>query len=195
MMQEKTYSIRGVSPLRMSSVRGGDRTDPIVKRIQELTSISEKDRTDVQVQEIADLEWEVKLYTDADGEPCIPAENIERMLVDGAAKKYPRKGVGDKIKVGVFVLEDARIVHDGGTVQQISKDPKYRITRLISVSKSNKNKVTKTRPLFPRWAAKIKLRYDDQIIDVGRLDELFIFCGQNIAILDSRPRCGRFEVE
>lgn len=188
-----TVKLRGIAPLMFSNIESANPTNPLCTQIREITDRPATQRSDADMKRLMDLQWRVSVYTDADGDVCIPAANIDRMLIDAAAKV--KKGLGGALKAGVFTSGDAKVQHEAKTTDKAATDPRFRLAKLMSVSKTNKAKVMRCRPMFPSWKATVTVSFDSDLVAEEMLKRIFECAGQRVGTGDSRPRCGRFEVE
>lgn len=192
-LRTATIKIQGIAPLMFSSIESANILNPLAKEAREIMDKPANSRSDAENGRLLDLQWRLATYTDADGDVCLPSDNLDRMLVDAAPKV--KKMLAARIKAGVFTVAPAKLKHGGGKFDKLAVDPAYRLVKLMSVSKTNKAKVLRCRPLFAQWSAIARQSFDDELIDSSMLERIWNTAGVQVGLCDSRPRCGRFTVE
>jgi len=101
------FRIKGVMPTIMHNGQTSDPLNYYAKEMKKFTSKRKKQDSDHL--ELAKLEWYAALYVDEQNRPCWPGENLEAMLVAAAKKSR----MGPSAKSGIFVDDNAVILHDG----------------------------------------------------------------------------------
>lgn len=186
-MKSKTYTIRGITPLMMHSVRLANPFDPLTKEIKTVTGKSKK--TDDDLLEVARLEWIGGLYHDDDAGIYVPGYNIFAAIVGGG--KLHR--LGSAIQRCALVREDkVPLTFDG------PKDPaklfdNKRFVDMRSV-KVSKGKVMRCRPIFRDWEMTFTLLFDESSLQADDLTRVVRDTGTMIGLGDYRPRFGRFDL-
>lgn len=185
--KQLTFRLTGVSPL---IVHNGQLANPLNRIAKEMKRVSGKrNKTDADFEELARLEFLGSLYVDANGEPCIPGEVIEAMLVE-AAKKSKR---GPQAKAGVVCEGNFPIIYDGPRKpDDLWADEKF---RLVVGVKVQRNKVMRTRPIFREWACEISVDYAPVMMNGSTVAEIVRTAGSIIGVGDWRPKFGRFTAE
>jgi hypothetical protein len=56
-------------------------------------------------------------------------------------------------------------------------------------------KIKRTRPIFREWAADILVEYNDNLLDEEQVKRWVEVAGEQVGLMDWRPRFGRFEVK
>jgi len=186
MWQKLHYKIKGVSPLIMHNGRLANPMDPLVKQMKAVSG--KRGKTDADFIELARLEWHGSLYI-SDGKYVIPSQNIEATIVNGARKI--KKGV--LFSTGLIcpehvVLEFEHMHLQPGALWEIED---YRLVAGVVISRS---RVMRTRPIFREWAAEFDLNYQDTILNEADISQVLRKAGEEVGILDWRPKFGRFEV-
>lgn len=169
-------------------MKNGQTVDPLNPFSKALKMITKKrTKTDSDYEEMARIEYKSALYMGVNG-PVIPQSNIEAMLI-AAAKKFKE---GIQAKSGMYVKGNADLIYDG------PKDPEamfansnFRDVRAVTVGRA---KVMRSRPIFHEWEANVTVVYEDEVVNVGRVDEWVKTAGTSIGLCEMRPRFGRFEV-
>jgi hypothetical protein len=186
-METITFKIKGEA-LLMHSVRLANPMAPLTKRMKALTSIRKK--TDENLAEIADIEFEGGLYHDEKLGPYIPGLWIDACMVDGG--KLNKNGT--KIKQSAICLDDmVPLEYEGPrSLEKLRSDPKFRDVRAVTVGQA---KTMRCRPKFTGWAAQFTVQFDPTLINRNELIAAVHAAGQTKGIGDFRPRFGRFTAE
>lgn len=190
MLQEKEYHLKSVCPLMMHN---GQLADPLNDFAVALKAISGKrKKTDADHEEMGRLEFLGGLYMGQNGhglQPVVPAQNIRATLIHAARKRRE----GKQAEAGVFVLDPLYLEYDGPTDPDDlwEKGSPFVDRSIVSVQR---NKVARTRPIFPHWEGKVNVTFDDEVLNESQLDEWFRIAGQIIGFCERRPMYGRFEV-
>lgn len=176
---------KGSAPLILHN---GQLSDPLSKWSKESKKISSKRaKTDADHEAMAKIEFLGSLYM-YKGTPCLPAENIEAALIDGAKKL--RRGVD--AKAGLFVMQHAPIQYDG------PKDPEElwnnESFRSRVSAKVQKARIMRTRPIFHEWSIVVHCEFEDGLLNKADVLEFANKAGSIVGIGDWRPRYGRFSV-
>lgn len=140
--------------------------------------------------------WFEALYHDGTG-LYIPSENLERMLVNGAAKS--RKGQLFKEAVYVDGSANRLRLHDSDSLQSEGKDaigapdkwwlPEHRDLRGV-VNKTTKGHFDCCRPIFRQWSVRFRIIHDSKIVTAADIEKAMT----RNSIGAYRPRFGRFIV-
>ena len=168
------YKITGVAPLLMNN---GQLANPLNEWTKALKKITGKRKmTDTDHEEKSRLEWYGGLYL-AQGLPCLPAENWERVLLDAGRKL----NLGQQVQAGTYCPDATPLTYDGPTdADALWKDERF---RLISPVKIKKNRVMHTRPRFHEWSCIVEYRYDTSMLDIGQIHQM-LDIAQSIEIDD-----------
>lgn len=188
-MEKVKCEFHGVSPLIMHSCQCVNPLHPISLEMKKI-SAKKKNKTEEDLANLSDLEWEGGLYWNDETGLYIPAENIEATIREGA--KARRKG---KDIVKGFMCEDMMIPLDIGeslTKEQLKADFRFRDVRAMRVMSS---RVMRTRPRFNMWNLVFTAVYDEKIIDFNDLVDAMEYAGQYVGLCDSRPKYGKFVVK
>jgi len=185
----KTINVtwKGITPLIMHSCQCVNPLHPLTLEMKKITSKSSRTRTEEDLIQLSDLEWQGGLYwNDAIG-LYIPAENIEATVRDGA--KANRKG---KDIVRAFNVVDMLNPLDIGeklTLEELRNDYRFRDVRQMKVQTA---RVTRTRPRFNMWTLHFTATYDEQQLDLQTLVNAMDYAGKYVGLCDSRPKYGKF---
>ena len=186
-MKVITLRFNGSCPLLMHSERGANPLDKSVQAHKKLTS--KRAKTDEDQIAIAWSEYQLAIYHDAEIGPYIPAQNIDRTIVEGARKnKLGKKFESsarctlDKIPVIYEGPRDVRGLYDAGFVD----------VRSVGV---NRARVMRVRPVFRSWSLQFDFAYDETEIEEDSIVLAAESAGRLVGLCDYRPRFGRFDVE
>src|SRR5579871_793972 len=163
------FRIRGVVPLVMHN---GQLADPLNRHAKEMKKISGKRaKTEADFERLAKLEWYGGLYVH-NGAPCLPGEVIEAAFIE-AAKKSKR---GQQAKAGVISDGFWPLEYDGPKEPDaLWEDESYRLTTGVRVQR---NRVMRTRPIFPRWEATVQIDYLPDQLNAGDVADIIRTCGR-----------------
>ena len=122
------------------------------------------------------------------GRPCLPAQCLKRVLVDGAKKR--KKG---NIASAAFMPDGpALLEYDGpASVSELWADERFRHRKMVRVHSS---RTVRTRPCFPKWSASISATFLTTMLNRVEVVEFFAIAGPH-GLGDHRPEFGRFMVE
>jgi len=166
--------------------------DPLDKWARAIKEISAKrKKTDEDHLEMARLEFCGGLYL-SEGKPCIPAYIIERALVGkGGPARAVRKG--KQAAAGLVVIKDAPLEYEGPTdVESMWEDETFRLRSSVTVQSS---RIMRTRPIFHEWVAQVEVLYNPGLVNHDEVISWMNVLGEQIGIMDWRPKFGRFTVE
>lgn len=143
-----------------------------------------------------------KLYLDDDGSVVIPGDNLLAALkYAGRSVKIGRKAVSTATSTTLFSLielDDMYLKLDGG---KPGTEPiwKLDLRRGVHRQGSSEVMVALPRPLFKEWGFTATVYYDDKVVSVEVIRQLFDIAGSNSGLCDFRPsrggRFGRFVVD
>lgn len=177
---------RGTTPLIMHSCRGVNPLDPLTIELKKITA--KKKKTEDDLREISDLEWELGLYFDGDVGLYVPEDNIIKAVQEGAQARKRGKDIAKAFDVDVMMIP--LDIGETLTKEQMKKEYRFRDVRAMNVMRS---RVNRTRPRFTHWSIAFDARYDESILDFDTICEAMEYAGAYIGICDSRTRkYGRF---
>lgn len=170
-------------------MHNGQTAAPLNKWAKAIKQISSKrKKTDADYEEMARLEFHAGLYMGENG-PIIPSNNVEAMVIEAAKKSRE----GKIAKAGVFCNEHVSLEYEGPrTAEELWSDEDFRHVAIVRVQSS---RVARTRPIFHKWEAVVKLSYEDTVTNLARVDDWMFIAGTQVGLGDWRPQHGRFEVE
>jgi hypothetical protein len=178
--------LQGLQPYVPHNERTQDPLDPLTKKIAAISG--KRKKTEADYWDLAKLEFEAGLYLNGDG-PCIPAMNVFRCLQDGAMRSKRGKDVLRGVRPDA---PNAKLVYDGPrTVEAMWKQyQEFSIRKGVVVSG---RRVTRTRPMFSKWAAFLPIVVDETIWNLQDIELAWRDAGQYAGLGDMRPIYGQFE--
>lgn len=186
MLQIVKYQLIGVVPLHQHNGRLANPLDLWSKRIKEVSG--KRVKTDADHEELFRLEWYGSLYLE-DGKPCIPGPCVDATLIN-AAKKSKK---GAQAKAGMLCEANFPITHDGDEdMEKLWLDERFRFQALMRVGTA---KVVRTMPSFFPWSVIIAVSYNDSLLNAADIDRFVKIGGEQIGILEGRPRFGRYNAQ
>lgn len=174
--------ITGTTPLIMHSDRLADTSDKITIAIKELTA-KKTSKTTKDEETISKLEWHGSAYTDANGNVAIPSANIIRCLRDAAA--ITKKGKDIVRAVSPFALTMPLIIN-GQSPTKLDKlwgNPIYVDSRMVKIQR---DRVKRTRPIFPKWGLAGTFELLDSVMNFTTLENIFEIAGLSTGLGDAR---------
>jgi len=184
------FTIVGEAPLLMHNGRLADRDDPYSRKMSEISS--KRSKTDADYEELARMEFLGGLYLDENEQPCIPGYVFEACIIGkgGAARK---ERMGKEAAAAVWVLDDAPLEYDGPRdPQELWQDKRFISQSLVRVQR---NTVKRTRPRFKEWQANVTVEFNENLVDETDVRRWIEVAGEQVGLMDWRPRFGRFRVE
>lgn len=181
-------TMTGTTPLMLHNVRLADPLDPWAKELKRLNG--KRTKTEDDRLEISRVEFGGGLYYDPEIGPYLPAANLFRALIEaGTVTKS-----GKKIERGLIVTQDrAAIEYDGPrTIDELWGDGNtpYVDRRMVNVQRQ---RVSRTRPIFPRWACAFGVEVDPAILDPEDFEAIVVRTGSMVGVGEYRRFYGRFE--
>ena len=189
----KTIKVKwtGIRPLVMHNGLMADPTNPLVRRIKEITSKGSKKLTDADYEERDRLEWDAGLYWDSRDGLIMPSDNIERCIQLGAQKSR----IGKDVQAAVFCATPHAVINHAGPKDKdkLYADPRYTLRKGVAVQKS---RIIRIRPMIPtEWSMSFDIEFDEGIVNPKSLLKAMADAGSLVGIGDWRPKFGRFLVE
>lgn len=174
----------------MHNGRLADNSDPYVEKMKEITS--KRKKTDADHEEMARLEFLGGLYLGENDEPVIPSHVMEAVIIGrGGSARMER--MGKESAAALWVIEDAPLLYDGPKdPHKLFEDKRFVSQAMVAVQR---NKVKRTRPIFKKWAADIAVEFNENLIDEESVRRWVEVAGEQVGLMDWRPRFGRFEVQ
>lgn len=184
--QRLRYRIIGAAPLVMHNGQLADPMNPIAREMKKVSG--KRAKTEADYERLAELEFRGGLYLSG-GEPCIPGENLEAVIIEGA-KKMKR---GPQARAGIISDGLHPLEYDGPRdADGLWSDPEFRLSVGVRVQKA---RVMRTRPIFRRWSAEVFVDFMPGQLNAHEIDEFMVSAGTVIGVCDWRPKFGRFTAE
>ena len=184
-MKNLRVTWKGITPLIMHSCQCVNPLHPISKELKKYTS--KKKKTDEDLINISDLEWEAGAYWNEGLGLYMPAENVEATIQNGA--KANKKGKDIEKYVTVTDLYIPFNYGENLTKEELIQNYEYRDTRIMTVQRS---KILRTRPRFDQWNITFNVLYDEEKIDIETIVNAMEYAGSYVGLCDSRPKYGKF---
>lgn len=183
--KELKLRITGEVPLIMHNGEMRNPLNPIVQQIKVFTG--KRKKTEADLEQISKLEWYGGIYV-SNGNVIIPGEAWEGTFRSAARTKKRGKDVERAL-----LCDDSVLEHDGPKkIDDLWKDSKFRLVKSVLVQR---NAVMRTRPKFDKWSTSVSIRYDSSVLNEADVLDFAQIAGDQIGILDWRPKYGRFSVE
>ena len=202
MLKTLKAKIEGVAPLIMHNGAGANPFDPWSRAMKDLKT--KKNKTDKDIEHLAQLEFLGSLYTDdvertipPTGKIIIPGIVQEAMMRDAASQmKKPisrRDAVAGITCADVPPDADVPLDYDGPRdLTALSADSRFHFFTSVRIQRA---RIMSMRPMFRKWGATLEIGWEDSIIkreeDVRTVLE---YAGRMVALCDWRPKHGRFIV-
>lgn len=157
--ERATLILDGTSPLLMNSA-DADRSSETYRAYALLGKKKGKSLDDEQ--RLAELEWSLRLYLDAEIGPYVPGINVKELLRSSATKW--RKG--QEIVRSLAVL-DYRIplLYEGPRDQAGLWENGFSYTTMVANAGAGSGRVPRTRPKFNHWAIAAEIAFDPEDLD------------------------------
>ncbi len=180
-----TLHLVGTAPLLMNSAEA-DRDSDLFRAYTLLGQKRAKTLDDEA--RLRALEWELRIYLDADLGPYIPGRNVKGLLVEAAAKFRKASTLNRSLITVDYRLP---LLYDGPRDQAGLWAAGYRYTTMVKNAGYNAGRVMRCRPMFPIWALNAELAFDPEEIDPDTLG-LIVERSQRFGLGDYRPEFGAF---
>lgn len=185
MYEQMEVRIKGIAPLIVHNGHLANPLNPIVKKMKEVSK--KRNKTDEDLERLAELEHFGGLYLDEKERPIIPGEVIESLLIAGAKKHK----MGPKAKSGIICEGLFPILYDGPkTPEGLFRDKNFVDSRLVKVGQA---RVLRTRPIFKDWACEFIVNFLPSQLNERDIELFIDTAGIEVGLCDYRPRFGRFE--
>ena len=176
-------TVSGVSPIiHHNGAAGLDTRSPVSRQIATIAAKRGGDRTEVDDNQLRELEAQRALWLDESGAPAIPATAIRAAIEAGARKRKQ----GTQVRGGLMVLSTA-FDYDtekyGTGVEKLGRSTQYTVPVVVKNSR-----ILRTRAKFDEpWSCTFELDVDDEQIDLSQLLEWLDIAGRQIGLGDWRP--------
>jgi hypothetical protein len=180
-----TIHFAGTAPLLMNSAEA-DRDSELFRTYTLLGQ--KKGKTLDDEARLRELEWELRIYLDAEVGPYVPGRMVKGVLCAAAGKFKKGATIGRSL---ITVLYRIPLEYDGPRDQQGLWDGGYRYSTMVKNAGFNAGRVIRCRPMFPEWAVNADIAFDPEEIDADTLG-LIVERSQRYGIGDYRPEFGAF---
>lgn len=180
-----TIHFTGTAPLLMNSA-DADRDSELFRAYTLLGQ--KKGKTLDDEARLREMEWELRIYLDADLGPFIPGRNVKGLLTEAAGKF--RKGATLNRSL-ITVLYRIPLEYEGPRDQQGLWDEGFRYSTMVKNAGFNAGRVIRCRPMFPEWSLTADIAFDPEEVDADTLG-LIVERSQRYGLGDYRPEFGAF---
>lgn len=185
-MESMDLTIKG-SIMLMHNGQLADPANPHSKAVSMAVKVARQKKTDVAHEAVARAEFEGGLYLDDKGQPCIPGEMLEAVIVEGA--KTIKQG--NPAKAGIIVEGNYPLQYKGPRdVDGLWEAGFYKKTS----AKIGRMRVMRTRPMFIDWSLSFRIHYNPSTVSKASVRDFVERAGAEKGLGDWRPRYGRFEI-
>lgn len=188
MLQQVQCHIRGIVPVIVHNDQAADPFNEFCVAIKNVSG--KRKKTDADHLELARLEFLASMYVDQDGEPCIPGENIEAMIIAAISKS---KSANKKdASSALMSFGNFKLIYNGPkNPEELWGNKKFVDRRAVVVQRA---RILRTRPIFTEWELKFSIDYEDSVLNRDTVISALGTAGRMIGLCDYRPKFGRFEV-
>ncbi len=180
-----TLHVVGTAPLLMNSAEADH--DSELFRAYALLG-QKKGKTLDDEARLRELEWELRIYLDADLGPYIPGRMVKATLAI-AAGKFKKGATIDRSLI--TILSRIPLHYDGPRDQAGLWSAGYRYTTMVKNAGFNAGRVMRCRPMFPKWSVDADIAFDPEEIDPDTLAAI-VERSQRYGFGDYRPEFGAF---
>ena len=185
----KNYRIRldGKTPLVLHNNQCVNPLNPLKKQIAAITAKGKK-KTDADHLQIYRLEFQAGLYINDRLGPYIPAQNLRKMMIEGARKSKD----GKQFESGLYVNDDAAIEYEGPRDLEGLLNGAFDKFAWTTVVGNQRNSIMRTRPRFKEWAVEFEVIVETSLVDQEMIKNALRHA-ELIGVCDGRSvGCGRF---
>ena len=177
--------LAGTAPLLMNSAEADH--DSALFRAYTLLG-QKKGKTLDDEARLRELEWELRIYLDADLGPYVPGRMVKAVLCAAAGKFKKGATIGRSL---ITVLYRIPLEYEGPRDQAGLWEAGYRYTTMVKNAGFNAGRVLRCRPMFPEWSITADIAFDPEEIDPDTLG-LIVERSQRYGLGDYRPEFGAF---
>lgn len=185
-MKNLSVTWKGISPLIMHSCQCVNPLHPISKELKKYTE-KKGNKTEEDLVQISNLEWESGAYWKEGLGLYIPGENVEATIRNGA--KVNRKGKDIEKYVNVTDLYIPFNYGENLSKEELIQNYEYRDTRIMVIGRA---RILRTRPRFDQWNITFNVLYNEEKLDLDTVVNAIEYAGQYVGLCDSRPKYGKF---
>jgi len=189
-MKKLRFTITGDAPLLMHNGRLADNSDAYVLAMKKITG--KRKKTVADHEELARLEFLGGLYLGENNEPVIPGAVFEAALIGkGSSSRMERSGKA--AAAALWVVNDAPLLYDGPKdPDTMWEDKRFVSQMLVKIQRAT---VKRTRPVFKEWSAEVTVEFNEKLLDEKDVRRWIEIAGEQVGLMDWRPRFGRFSVK
>lgn len=182
---ERNYQItaRGATPLIMHSCQAADPLNEYAQAKKKITS-KRSNKTEADYALLQELDFKSSLYWDDDIGLHIPAENLQKMILESARAldkmKAKKQIVGHSIEDFMIPLD----VKNAKDFDALVADPSLRYVTIVTVQKA---KNPSCRAKFNEWAFKLLISVDDEIVNPTEVKAWWEYAGKRVGVGARRP--------
>lgn len=181
-----TLDLTGTSPLLMNSA-DADRDSALFRAYTLLGQ--KKGKTLDDEARLREMEWELRIYLDADLGPYIPGKNVKGLLTEAGGKFKKGATINRSL---ITVLYRIPLEYDGPRDQAGLWAGGFRYSTMVKNAGFNAGRVIRCRPMFTEWSLHAELAFDPEEIDPDTL-ALVVERSQRYGLGDYRPEFGAFQ--
>ena len=185
-----TVRLIGTTPLVLHNNQCVNPRNPLKKQIAAITSKGKR-KTDADYERLEQLEFVASLYINDQLGPYLPAQNIRKMLIEGARKEKN----GKQFESGCFVNADSPILYDGPrTIDEMIKlGEQFMWTAPVGNQSAT---IMRTRARFKKWQCEFLVYLENSLVTEDMLIGALNHAKLSVGIGDGRSvNCGRFNFE
>jgi len=192
-MKIETAMVRidGVSPLLIHSSGLANPMNPWAQKISKIAPKRANQRTEQDLLDLIEYEFQGGLYFDDEIGAHIPSVNLEGLIRDGAKAQ---KG-GKKVTAGLQVDPDmVPLIYDGPRTREgLFQDKRFVDVRPVKLN--GKSTVMRARPRFDQWSLEFMVQVFTDVLSLTLVHEALDTAGRLKGLGDFRPKFGRFVVK
>ncbi len=185
-----TVRLTGKTPLVLHNNQCVNPRNPLKKQIAAITSKGKR-KTDADHEQLERLEFIASLYINDQLGPFLPAQNLRKMLIEGARKEKN----GKQFESGIFVNDDSPILYEGPRTidAMIAAGDQFMWTTPVGNQAAT---IMRTRARFKIWACEFIVYLEDSLVTEDMLRGALKHAEISVGIGDGRSvGCGRFKSE
>ncbi len=185
-----TVRLIGRTPLVLHNNQCVNPRNPLKKQIAAITSKGKR-KTDADHERLEQLEFVASLYINDQIGPYLPAQNLRKMLIEGARKEKN----GKQFESGCFVNDDSPIIYEGprSIDEMIQLGDRFMWTTPVGNQAAT---IMRTRARFKTWSCEFTVYLEDSLVTKDMLLGALKHAEISVGIGDARSvGCGRFKSE
>jgi hypothetical protein len=187
-------TIKGESPLIMHNGQLRDPMHPISKALSSAVKKAKGSKSDDDWKEAHFVEFRGGLYFDEEFGPCVPSDNLQALMIEGARKRK----LGKQFEALVQVMEPLggnlgyRLEYKGPrTPEALFANDDFRFLKAAVVGQAA---VMRMRPRFKKWELAFRFMVVEGGPDEDQVREALDDAGLSVGLCDYTPRYGRFQL-